>query len=143
MEDVFTETVMILLDEGYIEGDDYFVDGTKVKADANKHKVIWKKNSRRFKEMTRQRAAEIIKEASLLNNAEIPQDTDPDSLSAAADKAEESINEDADSRSIQREMKSLPKKLKNNRLKLQNTKARKKHWESAARTVKQSRMRLL
>ena len=112
LEEVFAEVVLVLLNEGYIKGEDYFVDGTKVKADANKHKVIWKKNSERYKDMARQRASEIIDEANRLNDVEIPQDTDPEGLNAAAEKVEESIDEDTDSKSTRRKKKSLSKKLK-------------------------------
>ncbi len=112
LEEVFAEVVLVLLNEGYIKGEDYFVDGTKVKADANKHKVIWKKNSERYKDMARQRASEIIDEANRLNDVEIPQDADPEGLNAAAEKVEESIDEDTDSKSTRRKKKSLSKKLK-------------------------------
>ena len=110
--EVFAEVALILLEEGYIKEEDYFVDGTKVKADANKFKAVWKKNSERYKDMARQRASEIIDEANRLNDVEIPQDTDPEALNASAEKVKESIDEDTDSRPIQRKKKSLSKKLK-------------------------------
>ena len=83
-----------------------------MKADANKFKVVWKKNSERYKELARQRASEIINEANQLNDVDIPLEADPEALNASAEKVEESIDEDTDSRPIQRKKKSLAKKLK-------------------------------
>ena len=118
-EEVFTEVVIILLEEGHIKGDDYFLDGTKVKANANKHKVIWRKNSERYKEKACQRASEIINEANRLNDLEIPENTDPKSLSASADRIEESIEEDTASKATRRKKKSLAKKLKEESTKIE------------------------
>ena len=36
--------------EGYIRLEEYYCDGTTIQADANKHKVVWKKNSSRYLE---------------------------------------------------------------------------------------------
>lgn len=43
IKSVFRQIVQYALKEGIIEGEDVFVDHTKREADANKHKVVWKK----------------------------------------------------------------------------------------------------
>ncbi len=45
IDQVFTDTVVYLLDHKYINFNEYFVDGTKVRADNNKHKVVWAKKA--------------------------------------------------------------------------------------------------
>ncbi len=50
IDEVFGSTVMFLIEKKYIDLREYFVDGTKVQADSNRHKVIWAKNTKRFKE---------------------------------------------------------------------------------------------
>jgi transposase len=67
---VFEEVAALLVCEGYIRSRDYFVDGTKLPADAHKHSAVWKKNAERYKELARARAREILKEVEELNRKE-------------------------------------------------------------------------
>jgi transposase len=67
---VFSDVVQFLVAEEYIRSTDYFVDGTKMAADANKHSHVWKKNVERFKARVQARALEILKEAEALNAGE-------------------------------------------------------------------------
>lgn len=67
---VFSNVVQLLVAEGYIRTTDYFVDGTKLAADANKHSAVWKKNTERFKARVEARAREILKEVEALNATE-------------------------------------------------------------------------
>lgn len=43
LEKVFTGVLELLMDEGYIKFDHYFVDGTKIEANANRYTFVWKK----------------------------------------------------------------------------------------------------
>lgn len=70
IDQVFTDTVMYLLDHNYIDFTEYFVDGTKLRADNNKHKVIWAKNTQRYKEMVRQKIREHLNEIDRLTDEE-------------------------------------------------------------------------
>lgn len=47
---VFKSLLLLMFDEGYIHLEEYYCDGTTIQADANKHKVVWKKNSSRYLE---------------------------------------------------------------------------------------------
>jgi transposase len=42
---VFTGVLELLIEEGYVKLENYFVDGTKVETDANLHKVVWAKKT--------------------------------------------------------------------------------------------------
>jgi transposase len=48
IDQVFGSMVFFLLEHGYIDLQQYFVDGTKLRADNNKHKVVWAKNTKRY-----------------------------------------------------------------------------------------------
>jgi len=48
IEDVFSAVVEQLVEKGYVKLENYFVDGSKVEADANKHKVVWEKRRKRY-----------------------------------------------------------------------------------------------
>ena len=55
IEEVFGSTVVFLIEEKYIDLSEYFVDGTKLRADSNRHKVVWAKNTKRYKQMVQEK----------------------------------------------------------------------------------------
>ena len=46
IEEVFYDVVRFLIDKGYIRMENYFLDGTKIEANANKYTFIWNKSVR-------------------------------------------------------------------------------------------------
>jgi Transposase and inactivated derivatives len=70
IEDLFKELLLFLLDHGYVRIEDYFTDGTTFTADANRHQVVWKKNSERYKAIAEVKCQELFKEIDQLNAAE-------------------------------------------------------------------------
>ncbi len=48
IEEVFTSVLELLVEEGYVKLENYFVDGTKVEANANRHKVVWAKSRAKY-----------------------------------------------------------------------------------------------
>ena len=114
LKDIFAEVVLLMLEEGYIKGEDYFVDGTKIAANANKHSHVWKKNVHRYKQAALDRAAEIVKEADRINESECcSEETESNSASASkkAKEIEDGINDDDDYKT-KRKKKSLGAKLR-------------------------------
>jgi transposase len=70
IEEIFVETVLFLAENNYIDLKKYFVDGTKMLADANKHSYVWKKNTARYKEAVQKRVGKMLKEIEKLNEEE-------------------------------------------------------------------------
>jgi transposase len=70
IDDVFGSMVFFLLDHGYIDLEQYFVDGTKLRADSNKHKVVWAKNTKRYKQKVQQKINELLVEIEQANAKE-------------------------------------------------------------------------
>ena len=70
IEDLFKQLLLFLVEHGYIKVENYFTDGTTFSADANKHKVVWKKNSERYKQKAEAKCKELFKEIDALNAAE-------------------------------------------------------------------------
>ena len=62
IQDVFSETVGILVEEGYIGLKKYFVDGTKIEANANKYSFVWKKAADKFKARLEAQIRDILAE---------------------------------------------------------------------------------
>lgn len=67
IEDIFKEMLLFLLDHGYIKVENYFTDGSTFTADANRLKVVWKKNSERYKAIAEQKCQELFKQIDQLN----------------------------------------------------------------------------
>jgi transposase len=67
---VFGEVMEYLVEQGYVKLENYFLDGTKIEANANKHKVVWKKRSARYKERLQEKIGELLEEIEKVNAEE-------------------------------------------------------------------------
>lgn len=70
LEEVFGQLASFLLEQGYVRGEDYFVDGTLLEADAGKYTAVWRKNTERYAAAVRRRAREILDEVERVNREE-------------------------------------------------------------------------
>ncbi len=70
LESVFTTLLDFLEAKGYISFTDFFVDGTKIEADAGRYTHVWKKNTQRYKAAVQQRVKQLFAEIDQLNAAE-------------------------------------------------------------------------
>jgi len=71
IDDVFGSMVMFLHEGKYINLHDYFVDGTKHEANANRYSHVWSKNTKRHKERVQEKIRDLIKE---INDANAQED---------------------------------------------------------------------
>ena len=60
VETVFYEVVEALAVSGYINLQNYFLDGTKIEANASKYSFVWGKNTKRFKSKLRDKCKELL-----------------------------------------------------------------------------------
>lgn len=60
IETVFSAVVEQLVAKNYIKLENYFVDGSKVEADANKHKVVWEKRRKRYEGNVKKQIQELL-----------------------------------------------------------------------------------
>jgi len=67
---IFTAVLLLLQEGGYIQLEHYFVDGTKVEANANKYSFVWAKNTARYKEQVQEKVAVLLEQVEQLNAAE-------------------------------------------------------------------------
>lgn len=70
IEEVFTSVLKLLITEGYVKLEEYFVDGTKVEASANRYTAVWAKNTERYEKQLAEKVAELIKEIEQINQVE-------------------------------------------------------------------------
>ncbi len=70
IEILFKEMLEFLLEQGYIKMENYFCDGSTFRADANQHKMVWKKNAERYKVKTEENCRQLFKQIESLNRQE-------------------------------------------------------------------------
>src|SRR3972149_7905510 len=70
MEEVFGAVVELLIEEGYIKLEHYFVDGTKIEANANRYRAVWAKNTQRYKAQLQEKIRGLLDEIARVNDAE-------------------------------------------------------------------------
>jgi len=70
IDKIFTEVVELLLEEGYIKFESYFLDGTKIEANANKNSWVWGKNTARYKEALKKKVMEHLSAIDIIEQEE-------------------------------------------------------------------------
>jgi transposase len=70
IEEVFTLVLETLVEDGYVKLENYFVDGTKIEANANRHKVVWAKSRAKYESRLREKVKELLKEIDAITKAE-------------------------------------------------------------------------
>jgi len=70
IEEVFGAVVELLLEEGLIDFRDYFLDGTKIEANANKYSFVWGRATKKFKARLQVQLKELLKHIDETNEQE-------------------------------------------------------------------------
>jgi len=97
MDELFETMVLKLIEDNHITMENYFLDGTKIEANANKYSFVWKKSTARFKEKLKEKIQETLKyiedltqleENTCLNENPEGLEVDPIQLEKIANKLE-------------------------------------------------------
>ena len=70
LEDVFTELLDFLHELGYISYTDFFVDGSKLEANAGRYTYVWRKNTERYQSAVKERIKKLFQEIDQINQEE-------------------------------------------------------------------------
>ncbi|WP_249222080.1 IS1182 family transposase [Planococcus alpniumensis] len=98
MDSLFEQMIHQLIEQNYITMEHYFLDGTKIEADANKYSFVWKKATQNFEGKLKVKIAETIQHIHELAAAEaIPlneqvEEATPEQLEEMAEAMEEQID---------------------------------------------------
>jgi transposase len=80
IEPLFTELIRLLLEQKYISMENYFLDGTKIEANANKYSFVWKKSTDKYEEKLQhniQQTFQLIEEAIQLDGQILSDSDEP------------------------------------------------------------------
>jgi transposase len=67
---IFGEVLAYLVEAEYVKLEAYFADGTKIEADANKHKVVWAKRKESYQKRVQEQIDRLLQEIEQANEAE-------------------------------------------------------------------------
>ena len=95
IEKVFTSLISILTEEGYLKLEHYFLDGTKIEANANKYSWVWKKSTERYKMSLEKKIKELLKDIERKNDQENQEygDRDLEELGEESNLTEDKLDE--------------------------------------------------
>jgi transposase len=96
-EDIFSEVIALLAEQGFVTLDTYFLDGTKIEASANKFTFVWKKSTDHYMDNLRRKvhahlqAIDEMEEAEDELAFEEPGEVDADAIREAAERINERL----------------------------------------------------
>ncbi|KEF38794.1 transposase, IS4 family [Schinkia azotoformans MEV2011] len=70
MDELFEAMIHKLIEENYITMENYFLDGTKIEANANKYSFVWKKSTSKFEAKLKEKIQEVLQHIHELTQAE-------------------------------------------------------------------------
>jgi len=116
IEDIFTSVLELLIEEGYVKLENYFLDGTKMEANANKYRWVWAKSTRRYKQKLQEKVKELIVQIEQVYEAE-------NAEYGERDLEEMGSDEPLDSEKLEQKIQELNQRLKDQQDKPQELQA--------------------
>ncbi|MCQ2182729.1 MAG: IS1182 family transposase [Bacteroidales bacterium] len=96
-DDIFTQIVLLLHDEGLVSLKVQYIDGTKIESVANKYTFVWKGSTEKNKaklEANVRSVLEAAENALAMENAEEPQELSSEEMSMRADRILKKMDEE-------------------------------------------------
>jgi transposase len=119
IEELFTQLVEELLDWGLVDFEQYFVDGTKMEANANKYSFVWKKSAEKYKAKLQEKVKALLDEVDAvqewedevygdrdLNEMEGGKEITSEDLQRVADKLNEVLHKESENKDVKRVKKN-------------------------------------
>ena len=119
INEVFYGVVEQLMEEGYVNLDSYFVDGTKIEANANRYTFVWRKSTEKNKTKLQEKVKQLLEEIDEIEAAEEERYGD-------ADLEEVGEGKKIDTEKLKEAARKINERLKQNPEDKQLKKARKK-----------------
>lgn len=119
IEELFTQLVEELLDLGLVDFEQYFVDGTKMEANANKYSFVWKKSTEKNKAKLQENVKALLDEVEAvqewedevygdrdLNEVEGGKEISSEDLQRVADKLNGVLQKETENKEVKRVKKN-------------------------------------
>lgn len=100
VKDVFAQVLLLLIDQGHVNLEEYHVDGSKIESVANRYTFVWAKNVARYKASVLEQVANLVdqiertnEESEATTQAEAPSSPSPVQDSEALAQTIDRLNE--------------------------------------------------
>jgi len=70
VKDVFAQVLLLLIEQGYVRLEDYYIDGSKLESVAGRYTYVWAKNVARYKSSLLNKIAALIEQIEATNETE-------------------------------------------------------------------------
>ncbi len=70
VEKTFASVLEMLIEKGYVKAENYFVDGTKIEANANRYSYVWSKSTKKHKKRVQDKIKELLEHIDRVNEEE-------------------------------------------------------------------------
>lgn len=120
IDEVFYGIIEQLFEAGYVDLDSYFVDGTKIEANANRYSFVWRKSTERHKKQLQEKVGRLLDEIDELEAAEekkygdedleevgAGKEIDAEKLKEAMEKINERLRQDPENKKLVKANKAL------------------------------------
>jgi transposase len=124
LEKIFTGLLELLVAEGYVKLEHYFVDGTKIEANVNRYTFVWKKAVVKQKAKLEEKVKQLFIEMDELNRQEDQEHSGKDleelggdaaltsaKLEAAVEQLENKLKEEPKNKAVKKAVRKLRKDL--------------------------------
>jgi transposase len=122
IDEVFTAVVELLIASGHIRLENYFLDGTKIEANANRYSFVWGRATKKFKARMQKQVKELLRQIDEANEEEekrygerdleeMGEDAEvtPEMLEEALEKIQKRLDEDPKDRELKKAEKKIGK----------------------------------
>ena len=120
--EVFGMVLELLIEQGHVKLEDYFVDGSKLRANARQYSAVWAKNTQRYKKQVQESIGALLEEIEEVNQAEqeaygdqdlpeMGEDADIDSqrLKEKTDELNERLRQGSEDKSLKKAVRKIEK----------------------------------
>jgi len=112
VEEVFYGVIEQLLEMGYIDLERYFVDGTKVEANANRYSFVWRKSTEKYQANLQEKVRKLLEEIDEIEAAEEEQYGEGDLPEMGEEREIDTEQLKEEARKINEALKKEPKNKK-------------------------------
>ncbi|KSU83967.1 hypothetical protein AS180_21195, partial [Priestia veravalensis] len=109
MDELFEAMILKLIEDNYISMENYFLDGTKIEADANKYSFVWKKSTSKFEAKLREKIQETLQHIHELTQLESTSETTQKESEPSAETIEHDLEEVA--KEIEEKVETLTEEI--------------------------------
>ena len=111
VKEVFAQVLLLLVEQGYVQLKDYYVDGTKMESVANRYSFVWAKNVARYKASVLNKIAAILAHIDELAEQEGYSPTPPDGSPNKAEILEDGEPRVSDSEAVSKAIERINTRL--------------------------------